>query len=345
MMAVAPDIARLTNREADRLLVQAEEARRAEIDAYWALCQAAPLDAQQLAHRAPILDELLQLARTTQAAPPPGSSAALCCATARLLEVAAIRAAVPGPAFWEDGAVVALKAVDGRQVLVVRYDSALFNPATVPDESLAGGASWRLVCHRGGDFEFVQAYIIGAFDVAGRWTDVLLDLAARSALMRDLAAMEALVGQGRLADAAFDAPPLPTFPSASTAVITQLHAHQAVLRRAGAMSSAQQAVVANRTAPLHARIAALRQQMRQQQEALHQLRCDVREVEAGALEEETGFARGDLVRHRATDDAGVLEIVDTGTGAQFRLAGTALYVTEDIRRGEWVPVRGGTGAA
>ena len=60
----------------------------------------------------------------------------------------------------------------------------------------------------------------------------------------------------------------------------------------------------------------------------------VQEVEACALEEETGFARGAAIRHKSTGAQGVLEIVYYG-GAQFRLRDTTMYVTEDIRRGEW----------
>jgi hypothetical protein len=331
----------LTNREAGRLLAQAEAARRAEIDAYWALCQTDPDEAARAAVGAdPVMLDLLCLARIAVAPPAPDKIAGLAEATERLTAVRAIRAALVD-ALWEERTVVALKVVDGVQVLVLRYVSQLFNPATIPASGLTGGANWHVVLEGDGDVEFLTAYVIGTVDADGRWQEPHLDAAARSALMRDLKAMEALVDRGRLGE---DGHPLPAFPSGSDASIARLKAHQAALRSAGAISAAQQAIVDARTAPLQRRVARLRRHMQKVDDALYRLRCEIVAVAARALEEETGFMRGDAVRHRVTNDAGILEIVDFGSGAQFRLRGTDMYVTEDIRRGEWIKAQGASGS-
>lgn len=346
-----PAIDRLSNREADHRLLQAETARRQEIDRYWALCHADPAAAERATvGAAPIVRDIFCLARCAWLPPPPRLVDSLSDATARMLAVRSVRASLieaaagstvdPVDAFWEDGTVVALKVIGAMQVLVVRYDGPLFNPATVPDACLTEHDVCRVVRRTendgcGGTFETVDAYVIGAFDRENRWNDVQLDLVSRSDLMRDARAMEALVDGGHLDAAAFDSTPLPGFPTSSDRLITQLHAHKAALHAAGAISTAQQAVVAARTGALQRRIDRLRRHMKNMDDALYRLRCQVREEEARALEEETGYLRGDAVVHTSTNDAGVLEIVNFGNGAQFRLCHTDMYVTEDIRRGEW----------
>lgn len=348
---VPPAIARLSNREADHQLRQAETARRQEIDRYWALCRDDPAAAERATEgAAPIVRDLFCLARCASLPPPPRLVDSLFDATARMLAARSVRASLieaaagstvdPVDAFWEDGKVVALKVIDAMQVVVVRYDGPLFNPSTVPDACLTAHDACRIVRRTenvgcGGAFETVDAYVIGAFDRDGRWNDVQLDLVSRSDLMRDAKAMETLVDGGCLDAAAFDSTPLPGFPTSSDRLIAQLHAHKAALRAAGAISIAQQAVVAARTGALQRRIDRLRRHMKNMDDALYRLRCQVREEEARALEDETGYMRGDAVVHIATEDVGILEIVNFGNGAQFRLCHTDMYVTEDIRRREW----------
>lgn len=334
--------------EADHQLSPAETARRQEIERYWALCQADPAAAEHATvGTAPIVRDLFCLARCAWLPPPPRLVDSLSDATATMLAVRSIRASLieaasgsavdPVDAFWEDGTVVALKVVDAMQVVVVRYNGPLFNPSTVPDACLTEHDVCRIVRRTesiGGAFETVDPYVMGAFDRDGRWNDVQLDLASRSDLMRDANAMETLVDCGQLDADAFDSTPLPGFPTSSDRLIAQLHAHKAALRAAGAISTVQQAVAA-RTGALQRRIDRLRRHMKNMDDALYRLRCQVREEEARALEEETGYLRGDAVVHTSTNDAGVLEIVNFGNGAQFRLCHTDMYVTEDIRRGEW----------
>jgi len=247
----APDaIARLSRDEAERLLAQAEAARRDEIDRYWALCLADPDRARQaLAGAPPILGDLYHLARHALPPPGPGAIAGLAAATAQLLEVAEVREALaeflPAPgtldpvdSFWEPGEVVGLKIVNGEQVCVLRYGGPLFNPGTVPDSKLAAGENWYLVCHaaddgQGGRYEFLVAYAIAGC-VDGRWRTNHLDLPSRSDLMRDLDAMETLARRGSLGEEWCDEfpgiTPLPTFASKSDPIIAQLRAHRAALR-------------------------------------------------------------------------------------------------------------------
>lgn len=350
-----PDILRLSNRETDHMLAWVELARLAEIDSYWALCQTDSARAESAAAAsAPVMHDLLALACNTFSPPKPGAINSLSKLTARLLEVDAIRDALPGelpgplPAeaadsFWEDGMAVALKTVNGEPVLVVRFSGPLFNPDTVPEDAPAADGNVSVVCQSGGDgtgsaYEFLTAYAIGGFTSDGQWLDVRIDLPSRNALMRDLDAMEALVVHGRLRDLRFDTRPLPTFPTTCDAVIARLQAHRAALRRRGDITPERQAIVDGRTDPLHRRAAELRVEMAQMEDELYRIRCQIAEVEADALEEETGFARGDRIRHRWTGDEGTLEIVLTGGTARFTLCGTALDLTGDIRRREWEKV-------
>jgi hypothetical protein len=349
-VAIPPAIAQLPNREAERLLADLERSRLAEIDSYWALCHAEPdLAAGRATGAVPIVKDLWHLARNTFAAPCPSAIPSLAKAAARLCQVAAIRAALddmceplaadPADTFWEDGQVVAVKLVRGQRVLLLRYNGPLFNPGTVPEASLIAAEDCCLVCHRGGDsedenYECLTAYLMGGVDANGHWQALDVDLASRNELMRDLPGMETLVDRGRLCDAHFDARPLPGFPSSGDLLVEQINAHKAALRRAGAVTSEEQAMAESRTGPLYARIEQLRQQVQRIEDELHETRKQILEAEAWALEEATGFARGDRVRHRSTDEEGVLETVHFGA-AQFRLIGTSIYVTEDIRRGEW----------
>jgi hypothetical protein len=239
-----PEISRLSKHEADRLLVQAEQARLAEIDRYWALCQTDPDQAAGLAAgTAPIVSDIFHLARNVLPLPAPSSIPGLSKATRRLLAVKAIRESlddtVPAPAdpvdaFWDDSQVVGLKRVNEEQVVVLRYDGPLFNPGMVPESEVSGEGYWFLVCHResigdAGEFEYLMAYVIGAVAEDGKWKAVHIDLASRSDLMRDMPAMETLVDRGQLSGELFDTRPLPTFPSASNSLIDQLQAHKAAL--------------------------------------------------------------------------------------------------------------------
>jgi len=349
-VAIPPAIAQLSNREAEHLLADLEHSRRAEIDSYWALCHAEPdLAAARATGLAPIVNDLFHLARNTFAAPCPSAIPGLFEAAARLCQVAAIRASLddmdealpvdPADTFWEDGQVVACKLVGGQRVLVLRYYGPLFNPGTVPEASLIDQGDCYLVCRQGGNreeeaYECVAAYLTGGVDANGCWQAPDIDLASKNELMRHLPGMETLVDRGRLVDTFFDAKPLPTFPGSSDLLVEQIYAHKAALRRAGAATPGEQAMVESRTGPLYARIGELRQQAARIEDELHETRRRIVEVEACALEEASGFARGDCVRHRSTGEEGVLEIVHFGA-AQFRLIGTSIYVTEDIRRGEW----------
>lgn len=342
----------LSSREADRMLADAERERLAEIDRYWALCHAEPeLAARMATGAAPIVGDLHRLARNTVPVPRPGTIPCLAQAAVRLLAVDGIREALledgtapiadPAHAFWENGLVVGLKTVKGEQVLVLRYDGPLFNPGTVPESALTGDENCCLACHagddgHGGEYEFLTAYVTGIVAAGGSWHAARIDLASRSDMMRDLEAMETLVQHGRLCGEHFTARPLVTFPTGSGPLIDQLQAHKAALRLAGAIAPAQQALVDSRLAPLHERARQLRRTMRRIEDELYQIRCRMAEVEACALEDETGFARGDKVRHRFTGAEGALEIVHLGGAAQFRLCDSGLALTEDIRRGEWV---------
>jgi len=347
------EIAKLSNREADCLLAQARRARLAEINRYWALCQSNLEHAAQLAAAAPpIVSDIFYLSSYTHSPPLPSTVAGLSKATTRLLEVRAIRDSFvpsspastnPVDAFWEDRQVVGLKVVNGEALVVLRYDGPLFNPGTVPASEMIGEEYGFMVCQRerigdGGEFEYLMAYVIGVMDNNGNWDSSRIDLTSRNDLMRDLEAMEALVVLGRLGEEFLELHPLPAFPTSCDALIAQLQAHKAGLRRAGAMTIEQQAIVDSRTLPLRDRMAQLHQNMGQAEDEIALIRREIAEVEARALEEETGFARGDKVRHRFTGHEGILEIVNFGGTAQFRLHATAMYVTEDIRRGEWVKV-------
>lgn len=334
------------------MLAHAEGGRLAEIDRYWALCHADPeLAARAAAGSAPIAGDLLRLACNTVTVPRPGAIPGLAQATARLREVNAIREALledgtaptpadPADAFWEDGRVVGLKTVNGEQVLVLRYDGPLFNPGTVPESAATGGENCCLACHagddgHGGEYEFLTAYVTGVVADDGSWQAVRIDLASRSDLMRDLEAMETLVERGALSGECFAARPLLAFPTCSDLLIAQLQAHQAALRLAGAITPARQALVDSRLAPLHERAQQLRRNIRLIEDELYEIRCRIADIEACALEEETGFARGDKVRHRFTGVEGILEIVHHSGAAQFRLCNSSMALTEDIRRGEW----------
>lgn len=345
------EIIKLSNREADHLLTQAARARLAEINRYWALCQSNPECAAQLAAAAPpIVSDIFYLSRFTHSPPLPSTVAGLSKATTRLLEVNAIRDSLapslpaltnPVDAFWEDRRVVGLKVVNGEALVVLRYDGPLLNPGTVPESAIIGGEYGYMVCQResigdGGEFEYLMAYVIGGMDNNGNWDAIRIDLAFRNDLMRDLQAMEALVVRGRLDEEFLELHPLPAFPTRCDASIAQLHVHKAGLRRAGAITLEQQAIIDSRTLPLRDRMEQLRQNMGQAEDEIALIRREIAEVEARALEEETGFARGDRVRHRFTDHEGTLEIVNFGGAAQFRLHATTMYLTEDIRRGEWI---------
>lgn len=349
-VAISPAIAQLSNREAERLLADLELSRLTEIDSYWALCHAEPDVAAGLAiDVAPIVNDLFHLARNTFAAPCPSAIPSLLKTAERVRQVAAIRASLDdmceaspidsADTFWEDGQVVACKLVGGQRVLVLRYYGPLFNPGTVPEASLIGAEDCYLVCRPGGDseeenYECLAAYLTGGVDANGYWQALDIDLASKNELMRDLPGMETLMDRGSVVNTLLHAKLLPTFPGSSDLLVEQINAHRAALRRAGAVTSEEQALVESCTAPLYARIVELRQQVQRIEDELHETRRRIVEVEACALEEALGFVRGDCVRHRSTSDEGVLEIVHFGA-AQFRLIGTSIYVTEDIRRGEW----------
>ncbi len=341
-----------TNREADQMLAQAEAARRSEIDDYWTLCLSDPERAAQMAETlAPIVRDVCLLAGSRSAIlPKPSEIDSLVEATAQLMDVDAIRTslideflppvqATDVNSFWEDGQVVGLRRVNVETVFVLRYDGPLFNPGTVPETALSNGDHWFVACRRasdgnGGEFEFLTAHVIGIVSAEGAWKRVELDAESHGAMLRDLPAMEALVDRGRLTDASFAAKPLNEFPTCSDLTIAQLNAHKAALRLAGSMSMEWQSIVEARTLPFHNRIDQLRRRVKRMEEEMYKIRCRVREVEACTLEKETGFARGATVRHKSTGAQGVLEIVYFGA-AQFRLRDTTMYVTEDIRRGEW----------
>ena len=356
LVVISPAISQLSHREADRLLVEAEESRHAEIADYWARCRAGLFRATQLPAGSPplLLDLCLLAGCTSRRLPGAGEIGSLFQATERLLAVPSVRdslvgeyATPPQPGqidrFWDDSVVVAMKLVEHVQVIVLRYGGPLFNQGTVPEAALSAGEDWFVLCHReddgnGGAFEYLTAYVIGTLEADGSWRKAALDLESRSALMRDLPATEALVDWDQLGDE-LAGRPLAAFPSTNVSLIAQLNAHKAALRAAGAMAPAWQAIVEERTASLHRRIERLRSRMRRIEDGIHQLRARVRKAEAGALEEETGFSRGTRVWHRMTGEEGVLEIVNFGPTAQFRLRATTMYVTEDIRRGEWERVQ------
>lgn len=348
-------IATLSSREADRWLNEAEQARLDEIDEFWALCRSHPESAMAHAGGHPCARDILLLAAQTVQVPLPAVVSSLAAVTEQLLSVQAVRNGflnddeTRAPAelvnsFWQDGTVVALQARDGATVLVVvRYDGPLFNPLTVPESCLAGGSECYLVCHQeddpvAGKFESLTAYVFGALDDNGAWRAVQPRPEQRSALMRDLAATECLVDRDKLSGEYFDAKPLTSFPTSHDGLIAQLHAHNAALRACGAITPEQQSLVDERTAPLHAYAEQLRARMREIEAELGGVRRQIIEVEACALEETTGFVRGDTVRHRITGQLGVLEIVNGGV-PQFRLRDTTIYVNEDIRRDEWVKVQ------
>ena len=349
------EIAQLSHREADRLLVQAEANRRAEIAAYWALCRTEPERAALLsAGAAPVVRDICLLAGCdSKQLPKPSEIGSLFKATARLLGVYAVRNSLLGEysmptqadhvdRFWEDGLAVALKVVGEVPVMVLRYEGPMFNPGTVPESALTDGDDWFMLRHRegdgnGGEFEFLMAYVIGNMSEGGSWQRAALDLESRGALMRDLPAMEALVEWERLGDHIVGRP-MAAFAASNDLLIAQLNAHKAALREAGRMVAEWHAILEARTAPLYDRMEQLRRRVVRIEEELHRLRVRAKGVETCTLEEETGFTRGARVRHKATGEEGVLEIVNFSSQAQFRLCNTTMYVTEDIRRGEWEPV-------
>ncbi len=352
-MDIPPSITQLTNREADQMLAQAEKARRAEIDEYWSLCHSDPVRAAHLAAgSAPIVRDLSLLAACRSAIIPRASEIeSLFKATERLLAVNAVRDSLLDEfstpllagevdCFWEDGRIVGLKLVNQEPVMVLRYFGPMLNPGTIPATALTDGDHWSVECHResdgnGGEVECPLAYVVGAISADGTWRNVALDLSSRSALMRDLKAMEALADRGMLTDEYFDAKPLVDFPTRSELLIAQLNAHKSALRCTGAMSMEWQAIVEARTSPLLERLDRLQKHMKRMEDEMYRIRCRLKEVEACALEDETGFARGDKIKHKSTGHEGILEIVNPNFRAQFRLCDTTMYVTEDIRRGEW----------
>lgn len=347
-----PDVSRLSIREVERELAEARRARIATIDRYWMLCRTDPARAERAGDgAAAVVRDLFHLALNSFPVPRPSVLDGLSEAIDQLLRIEAIRSVVlanwgrASPAelanaFWEDERIIAVKTVGRTRAVVVRCDGPLLNPGTLPDGDVAYGHDWRVVCHttgdgNGNDYQFLAAYVIGSMDGYARWGPAQLDLEARSDLWRDLAAMETLVESERLGEDYPDTHPLPTFVTDSDRLIAQLQGRQAVLRQKGSITAARQAIVDRRTRPLYERAARLRRGMKRMEDELDQIRRDIAHVEACALEEETGFARGDRVRHRFTGDEGTLEIVNFGTAAQFRLFGTSRYVTEDIRLGEW----------
>ena len=353
--AIPPELRSLSHRETARRLAEVERDRLAEIDRYWALCRSDPERAAQLAAAmTPVACDLLLLACHVGSPPKPSAIQYLSIVTARLLQVAAVREAFdegmddhitadPADLFWQDGQLVAHTTVDGNPVSVLRYMGPLFNPGSVPEEALTANEDGFLVCEQavdgaGGEYEFLRAYVLGVESTDGHWTDVHIDLRSRSRLIRDLAALETLVDRGGLAGQDFDAPPLPTFPTSCDLLIAQLRAHKTALRLDGEMSSQQQAVVSARTDHLLQRAEDLRQKMKQLEDELYDIRCQIAETEACALEDETGFIRGDRVRHTLSHDEGTLEIARIGGNARFRLSGTESEITGEIRRGEWVTI-------
>lgn len=241
------DLSRLAEDEVDRMLALAEEARLAEIDAYWALCTTCPDRAASLTSgAAPILTELFRLARQTYAVPPPSAHPGLSAATMRLLASAAVRDELipatrpcdPVDAFWEEGEIVALKIIQGEQVVAIRYDGPLFNPGTVAESDVTSEEFGYLACYReniggAGEFEYLAAYVIATLSDANHFKHIHLDLASRSELVRDIPAMEALVAHGRLSDRLFDTRPFPTYLCANDALVTRLQARKAALRLQG----------------------------------------------------------------------------------------------------------------
>ncbi|QNA88868.1 hypothetical protein G4G28_10920 [Massilia sp. Dwa41.01b] len=251
-----PEISALSHHELDLLLAEAEQARLEEIDRYWTLCQSDPKLAQSVIDdAAPILADVFHLAHDRFDAPKPGALACLSKATARLLQVEPVRAALvdvlpvspladPVDTLWENGRVVALKRVEGKRVVVLRYDGQLFNPGTVPEEVLVADQDCFIVCELARDdheneYEILTAYVIGLL-AGGKWNAVQVGLRARSDLMRDLEAMETLAECGRLSGAPFDARPFADFPTGRDALIARIRARKARLRLADAISPAQQ---------------------------------------------------------------------------------------------------------
>lgn len=340
----------LTNRETVQQIAIAEQRRLREIDEFWSRCTADPAGTA-LAAGTQIERDIAMLA-SAPPAPSTNSFPSLLRATASLLTDAVKNAlACDGPgeaavdSFWENGEVVASRSCECQQTYMIRYDGPLFNPGTLAPDSLGTSVSFDLqyVPSDGGhhsDYETIRAYVFASMGQDGAFVEARPELPCRGALMRDLAALEILVDQGRLSGAHFVTRPLPELATQSDAEISHLKAHRAALRKKGAVPDSQLAVLAQLTAPLDRRISLLRRRVRRIENRMHKVRQQILRIQAAALEIETGFAGGDRVRHVATGDEGVLEVVVHGE-AQFRLQGTDMHVTEDIRRGEWKEIEDG----
>lgn len=340
----------LTHREAALRIAALEHARLLEIEAYWACCRTSPpLPPTASESAASIERDLAFLVHCPYPAPAAMTFPSLMQAAARLVSLDTVSASLladtdeeAAQTFWENGTIVATKSCAGQQIYVVRFDGPCFNPDTLPKDGPDDGPSLHLahVPSDDGphsDYETLLAYVFGYVDQSQKWRQASPGLQCRSDLMRDLRAMETLVDRACLSNEHWDAPPLPEFCGSSDAMIRQLKAHRDGLRQKGQPPALQLAKIEALTAPIHERIKVMRKQMQHLLDALFEAGQSIIDVEAAALEEETGFRSGDRVRHVATNDEGTLEIVHFGH-AQFRLQGLDWYVTEDIRRGEWIRV-------
>lgn len=342
----------LTHRETALRISDLEHARLVEIEAYWARCRCSPPPPPiEPENGASIERDLALLAHCPYPAPAAMTFQSLMQAAARLVSLDTVRASLlaetdeeAAQTFWENGAIVAMKSCAGQQVFVVRFDGPCFNPDTLPKNGPDDGPSLHLVhvpsdVRPHSDFETLFAYVFGYVDQCQKWREASPGLQCRSDLLRDLRAMERLVDRACLSDEHWDVPPLLEFSSSSDALIRQLKAHRELLREKGQTPAPQLAKLDQLTAPIHENISVLRKQMQRIQDALFEAGQSIIRIEAAVLEEETGFRCGDRVRHVATNDEGILEIVHHGH-AQFRLQGSDWYVTEDIRRGEWIRLPG-----
>jgi hypothetical protein len=348
---ISGDVARLTQREADRLVSSLAELRRNEINSYWNLCRRNPAEAERMCLRAPaIVQDLFLLARNTTRAIKPNDSQALRELTAKLLDNEAVAEALaeevsrvpedrPAEVFWSEGAVVGIKIVNGEKVFVLRFASIDLPRDTRGLDQHHSGDTWYLERHeafedRDRECDVLFVYLTGTMSGDEAWVDLRLPPRDRHEVECTVMATESLALHGEIRAREYHSGLIPDFPTSVNTTLTQLRAHQAALRIAGEQSAEQRAVVALRTEKLRRREERLEKRLAMLERARKATREDIAEIEARALEEETGFSRGDRVRHKATGEEGLIEI-DKRNRAHFRLAETYDTITQEIRRGEW----------